>query len=358
LIHSADQGFSMSQDGNRVAYEVGGTNGQLGNVFVWDATLGMKATIGPGRFPGISPSGNYLAYYDNGMGTLVIDKLDASLNITTLTTVMESGYLPPVFSPDEAFVVFLEDLNVVGSNPTYGGDLGTVKVLTMPTIQANALPYIYAQNALWKSLAFQTVALPSAQPPVTTTDISIMTGMHTQDGSMANAGGIGSLLVDDLYSMASSLTPGPYIPAAQDISPQNFGALPASGGFSALVPIPGGVNELAMQLWVPGDQSVRPGSTTQILRNVGSNTLQTSGSVPGLGEKDLSIFLANVPTMQGSCGVISPSDLWGLSGTEPRLLQSDVISAALTPDGRVLAVHSPAGSTENEVWVLQLGQLP
>jgi hypothetical protein len=335
LRSSGDLAFSMSEDARVVASEVGGTV----HVTQLDAVGGVRSlALGHGRFPGVSTSGARVAFFDADTSVLSVVDLgewlvNPSANPRVIATVPAHGQLSPVFSPDGEAIAFLEDLRVKGKSSTYGGDLGTVQLLSLSTP-----PRVVrlASNALWHSLAFWP-----RDTRARTSRVTVLGNLSDPFSGSRGAAGVGTLVVENL-AVSGSATAGTVALEAGNVS--GFSVLPASG--RCLLISPQGID-----LWVAGAGVAS--TTTRLLAThpaggaSGHVGRVQSQSVPAAPDTDEVVFQVD-------------ADLWGLSGTGAQKLMEGITFAALAPDGRVLALHptpNEAEPDEVEIWSLPFRQL-
>jgi hypothetical protein len=404
LSSSQDPAFSISGNGQVVAYDQGGT------VNVWiQGNSGSPISLGKGRFPGVSLDGEKVAYFDMTAGTLVIDDLTAVLqgtssSPTAVTTVNAVGYLAPQFTPDDRYVAVLEAIVSKGASSSYGGDMGTVQLVAVKPPMAYCggmgTPVMtYAKNVLWHSLAFWPL-----NPTVQTTEVLLVGNMRDPFNGTPTASGIGDVLVDNpdtLYTSAIGLctclegecpsnaggicdtsasnynsiacqecleaaedtSPPGYClsdvkgstassPAFTGISPGDLAYLTGSGGAIALVPPEPLANALEATLWLPGAPGaalpVRPGTTAMLAPSALTGTLVGSGSVPALvsaGANEVVFKVADSSYSGTFDGRLSTGDLWAVSDNSfsdvpSAMLVQDSVFGGLTSDGRVMALQA------------------
>jgi hypothetical protein len=379
LKSAGDAAFSVSTNGHVIAYETSTPTSAC------DFTYAVSAWVQPdkgspvtvtfpqaGRFPGVSGSGHLLAFFSDTPPRLNIYDLSAIVQGSTTTPtlvasvdvsatlasgVQTAGFLSPVFTPDELYVAILQNVIVAGSTPNFGNVIGTVGLIP---VEQNASLLPYTQNALWNSLWFWP-----GDPTQKTTQMSLLANLRDKYGGEASAGDPGDLLVDAPDTLYTSATPGASAPVASGISSTSFGRLPASGGFVILSGSGSqtSTTESTAKVWAPDPTPVRrPGQFASMGSQVLGTTLQTSASVASLSGQDDAVWISsdpNLPTQFGSSttvgvgssggGVLPRGDLWGYANGSTNAVQSDVVSATLASDGRVIMIHPVAATGSNTV---------
>jgi hypothetical protein len=253
LKSAFDKAYSMSADGRVVAYA---KNGQV-NIAVVDyagtaPAVSVKPSLGAGRFPGVSPSGKRLAYFDTTSGALQVYDITDPAHPVLVTSAAAAGYLCPQFTPDDQFAAYLEKLSVRGNNAEFGNDLGTLRLVAATN---SAAPVTYAENVLWHSLSFW----PN-DPTKTTVQLSVMGNTHDalNPQVFTATGAVGDLLVDAPATLRPSGRTRASAPVAQSVNPSNFALLPASGGFGILTsPSVSAMATPNADIWLPASPVVR-----------------------------------------------------------------------------------------------------
>jgi hypothetical protein len=333
LNQSLELMFSVSADGTSVAYEspLGGQS----SVFV--ATVGaagvQKNLIGNGQFPALARDGQLVAYYDPGAdgGTSLLEVRDTMANLVVASPAV--GAAPPRFSPDGTIVAFPESYRIQGE--ALSGEIADVWLLQT---MAGAVSLPYAMNAAWNSLTFWPATGETEQ-------VSLLANLADPTGVATLTNGTGDLQVDGPPVLfTGGAIPGP--PLASNVGPQDFGLLPATGGFALR-------DNGSLGRWLPSSMNERrPGALSPLGQTVFPSTLLTSATVPGLDSDEIAFLTAR---STAACDVLcpAPGPLWGGLTGPMEHLKDNVASVALTPDGRVLAIVQD-GTSASGLWLLPL----
>jgi hypothetical protein len=327
LAQTQEAAFAMNDSGDTVAYE------KAGEVRVAHLSPGpvSRLTLGHGRFPGLSPSGRRVAFHDDA-GRLEVHDLDFSTNTSAPSSSLRAsvsarGTLLPLFTADERYVAVLTDLLPSrGQNSYVLSSMGTIALVPIETTPVVAP---LASAALWHSLTFWPAE--AGHPTAWVGAVGNMADPFTGTLSAAGAGIILAGAPERLLHAAPLVARPPF----RNVRPGQFGTLPSSGRLLLLTPS-------GVVLWSPADDGTAT-ATTMLVPDVSADALQTSAMVPGLTGTDEAIF--QVPAPDGP-------DLWGVFGDKARLLMKRVTCAALSTDGRVLAIHPTESAGESEIWLV------
>lgn len=352
LASAYDLAYTTSLDGRLFAYAKGGVV-YLANInYSGEVPVVTQTSLGAGRFPALSGSGTRLAFFDDARN-LNVYNVSHPETPTAIGSTPTAGFLCPTFSPDDAYVMYLEKLLVKGNDSRYGSDIGTLKF--MP-VAPGAVTATYAEHVLWHSLSFWPSDISKA-----TVQLSVVSNVHDrfnrQVYTATNA--LGDLLVDGPASLPSSGRMRASIPVASSITPSQFSLLPASGGYGILTATsPTMSAQPNADVWLPQSPVVRPGNTQHVAQFVIPGSLQTSASVPGLESVDeVIVSVSNKSYTTPFQDRLERGDLWGAVAGTSSLLKADVFFQTLSTDGRALAIHPQTDAADNkitEIWSLPL----
>jgi len=270
LAFSNQRAFSYTADLGSIAYTKQGVvdNEPVYNVLVWNAGESprpLRKDVGgsalSGIFPGISPSGDVVAFWDysanddalEGMALLRVWK--KSKNGTVLAMQVPKANAPllcPIVSPDDEFIAFLTNF-VERGNGYYGGELGSLTLFPLEAAdEEKPEDYVFplGDAVAWRSVSFQPEYRPNVDRQFTR-QISFMSNFRELGGTITLTSTLGDLYVGDLTT--GTPPKGLDAPLEKGLAPGDVIPLPTTNGF---VYVKGGVawdmNDPRPYLWVPG----------------------------------------------------------------------------------------------------------
>ena len=315
-----DIAFSVSADGSAIAFEQNGivqvarTSGGNANVTV----------LGTGRYPGLSPSGQRLGYFANAASQFVV--YDTANTAAPLVSLAATVTLAPQFSPDDAYVAYLEDFQAEGT--PFGGDLGSVWIMRVPSGPSTSpVTFKYATDAAWHSFAFWPLGTATSFP--VTTQMSVLADEASESGA-PSTNGTGNLYVDDptiVLSVQSSSSP-----VSRNIVNADFALLPSGGGFDMVSSANGPSSIGEADVWVPLSATRRPGTLLMASTDVLAGSFLSTAIIPHYSGPDASLLVDNPSgTMFG--GAYPVGDLLSVANGEAYGLKSGVFAATFSNDG-------------------------